>query len=353
VQRFLSLASLAVIGWLGWLFLQGGGMQQPVNQPGGPRAQHQTVSGGGNQTPGHWLASTGQGAATPNSQQPAHASGQPAQPLNTGPTIRIASFNVEALGNNKAAKPHVMQVLAHIVQLFDVVAIQEIRTSNDYLIPTFVQLINQSGKRYDHVIGPRVGRTTVQEQFCFLFNTARIEVDHQSVYTISDPDDLLHREPLVATFRTRGIDPDEAFTFTLVNTHTDQQDVVNELNALAEVYRVVRRSSRGEDDIILLGTLNTDSRNLHRLGQVPGILPLIDGIATTTRQDRQLDNIIIHQSSTNEYTGRSGVFDVMRHFNLTEQQALEVSDHFPIWAEFSIYERDYAGRVANRRMINR
>jgi hypothetical protein len=44
----------------------------------------------------------------------------------------------------------------------------------------------------------------------------------------------------------------------------------------------------------------------------------------------------------------------MRNYNLNEQQALEISDHFPVWAEFSAYERDYAGRIANRRyMISR
>ena len=49
---------------------------------------------------------------------------------------------------------------------------------------------------------------------------------------------------------------------------------------------------------------------------------------------------------TNEYTGRAGVIDMVRRFNLTTEQALEVSDHLPIWAEFSIYEGGNRGRVA-------
>jgi deoxyribonuclease-1-like protein len=40
---------------------------------------------------------------------------------------------------------------------------------------------------------------------------------------------------------------------------------------------------------------------------------------------------------------------VVRQWNLTEQQALQVSDHFPVWAEFSVYERDFTGRIASRR----
>ena len=34
--------------------------------------------------------------------------------------------------------------------------------------------------------------------------------------------------------------------------------------------------------------------------------------------------------------------------NLTQQQALQVSDHLPVWAEFSAYESAAPGRVASR-----
>ena len=38
----------------------------------------------------------------------------------------------------------------------------------------------------------------------------------------------------------------------------------------------------------------------------------------------------------------------LREFNLTLDQAIEISDHFPIWAEFSIYEGGQPGHVAAR-----
>lgn len=355
MQRLLSLATLGVMGGLGWLFLQGGGLSQVAvtSRNGQQQAGYQQT--GNYQTPGNWQAPT---STPPVNQYPA-GSPQPYQTASTGrdaapvqnvangQTIRIASFNIQVFGNTKASKPYVMKALADIVNQFDVVAIQEIRSQNEYLIPNFVQLVNQSGRRFDHVIGPREGRTNVKEQYVFLFDTQKIEVDHQSVYSVSDPDDLLHRPPLVATFRTR-VDPDEAFTFTLVNMHTDPDLVREEMDVLAEVYKVVRRSSRGEDDIILLGDFNVDDRHLGRLGQLPGVLPLIAGVWTNTRQNKQYDNLIIHQPSTTEYAGRSGVFDFIRFKNLSLQQAVQVSDHFPVWAEFSIYERDYAGRIASR-----
>lgn len=348
MQRLFSLVVLGLLGGAGWFFYRGGSLDQIALAP---RAQPPAnAPHGGYQTPGPWT-----GPTTPTDEQPASfqpaVSGQANTGPGVGPALRIASFNIQDFGNSKAAKSYVMFTLADIVRQFDIVAIQEISTQNEYLIPNFVKLINQSGRRYDHVIGRRLGNTTQKEQYAYLFDTQRVEVDHQSVYTLGDPDNLLHREPLVATFRAREVDADLAFTFTLVTIHTDPSSgvVEQELDALAEVYRVVRRSSRGEDDIILLGDFNADDRHLGRLGQLPGIHPLIAGVWTNTRQNKQYDNIIIHQPSTTEYAGRSGVYDVMRRYNLTQQQALEVSDHFPVWAEFSVYERDYAGRIASRR----
>ena len=358
MQRLLSLATLAIMGGLGWLFLQGGGLSQ-MSVPRDGQSSGGSASGGF-QTPGSWQApagqpthqstyskaSTGRQNSSHNSRQNAQA--PPPQNVTGGPTIRIASFNIQVFGNTKASKPYVMQELADIINQFDVVAIQEVRSKDEYLIPNFVQLINRSGRRFDHVIGPRVGYTTSKEQYVFLYDTQKIEVDRQSVYTMGDRDGMLHREPLVATFRTR-VDPDKAFTFTLVNMHTDPDEAAEEMDALAQVYKVVRRSSDGEDDIIMLGDFNVDDRHLGRLGELPDMVPLIAGVWTNTRQNKQYDNLIIHQRSTTEYVGRSGVFDFMRFKNLSLKQAVQVSDHFPVWAEFSIYERDYAGRVASRR----
>ncbi|MCH2113553.1 MAG: endonuclease/exonuclease/phosphatase family protein [Pirellulales bacterium] len=348
MQRIMALATLAVLGGLGYLFLQGGGLSQIAVSPGSF-----APPGRAHYPPGNWNAPPSthepyqKTSTAPRSQRLASAA---PSGIAAGPTIRLASFNIQAFGNTKAGKAYVMEALAQIILQFDIVAIQEIRSQNEYLIPNFVDLINRnaSGKHYDHVIGPRVGYTSVKEQYAFIFNSERIKVGRQSVYTVGDPDNLLHRKPLVASFNVLGPDPDEAFSFTLVNIHIDPDEVQKEVDALAEVYRVVRRSGE-EDDIILVGDFHADDSHLGRLGQVPGIHPLISGVATNTRQTAQYDNIIIHRHSTTEYSGRSGVFDVMRFINKNLEQTLQVSDHLPVWAEFSVYERDFAGRIASRR----
>ncbi|MCY2973351.1 MAG: hypothetical protein NTW52_01655 [Planctomycetota bacterium] len=54
---------------------------------------------------------------------------------------------------------------------------------------------------------------------------------------------------------------------------------------------------------------------------------------TNTRQNKAYDNILFHGPSNREFTGRWGVYDLAKSFRLTVEEALEISDHFPVWAE--------------------
>jgi deoxyribonuclease-1-like protein len=265
-----------------------------------------------------------------------------------GGTIKIASFNIQVFGRAKLAKPAVMEVLADVVRRFDVVAIQEVRAATDDILPRFIQKINAGGRKYDYLIGPRLGRTSSKEQYAFVYDTATIETDRRALYTVEDPADLLHREPLVASFRVRGPPANEAFTFTLVNAHTDPDEVSQEVDALAQAYRAVRNDGRGEDDIILLGDLNADENHLGALAQQPNIAWAIAGVPTNTRRSHTYDNILFSRVATSEFTGLCGTVDLMRDYQLTVDAALEVSDHLPIWAEFSAMEGGQAGRIAAR-----
>lgn len=252
--------------------------------------------------------------------------------------VRIASFNIQVFGEAKIEKRLNADRLAKVIRQFDVVAIQEIRAKAQDFLPYFVDVVNADGSRYDSVIGPRLGRSNSKEQYGYLFDTRRIEVARRGVYTVDDPHDLLHREPLVARFRVKGQPAREAFTFTLVNIHTDPDETDHELDVLDDVFQVVQDDGTGEDDVILLGDLNVDDRKLGQLGRLPGIQWVISGQKTNTRQTQQYDNILFDRRSTTEFTGRSGVFDLRRELGLTLEQALELSDHYPVWAEFSARE---------------
>ena len=116
------------------------------------------------------------------------------------------------------------------------------------------------------------------------------------------------------------------------------------------MYREVRRTGRGEDDMIMLGDFNaaTEASSPHPLGQIPGVTPLVRGVYSNTRQNELYDNLMVHQPSTTEYRRSGHVFDFAQRSTSRRQRGGAVSDHFPVWAEFSAYERDYAGGIASR-----
>ena len=106
---------------------------------------------------------------------------------------------------------------------------------------------------------------------------------------------------------------------------------------------------------IMLGDFNADDVKIarSRLGQIPGVTPLVRGVFSNTRQNQLYDNLVVHLPSTTECVGRSGVFNVMERFQLTAAEAELVSNHLPVYAEFSAYERDYTGGIASRRTSTR
>lgn len=253
-------------------------------------------------------------------------------------TIRIASFNVPLFDESTRSQPWIVDILARFVREFDVVAMQGIRNGEAPIIPEFVQSVNADGGVYNYVVSPPIGRPRRQEQYAFVYDTKRIEIDITSSGTIQDPKDQLLRDPFVSRFRARTPNPSKAFTFWLVNVHTDPDEVAREVKALADVFIVMRQARVDEDDVILLGNFNANSQQFGLLGQVPGITWVVRDTITNTRRQAMHDNILFDHVHTAEYTGRWGVHQFPSVYQLTREQALAVSAHLPVWAEFESHE---------------
>jgi hypothetical protein len=228
----------------------------------------------------------------------------------------------------------VVDVLARVVRQFDIVAVQEVRAKSDEIVPAFVRAINADGSRYHYVIGPRQGRTVSKEQYAFVYDTNRIEVDPSSVGIVPDPGGRLHRPPMHARFRTRINPAEMAFTFWLVDIHTDPDEVPQELDALTDVFRGMQAARPDEDDVILLGDLNAGPPQFSSLQRIPGVGWAVAGVTTNTRRTKTYDNLVFARPATAEYLGLWGVLDLQSTFGLPLDNALEVSDHNPVWAAF-------------------
>ena len=124
----------------------------------------------------------------------------------------------------------------------------------------------------------------------------------------------------------------------MVDTHTDPDEVSQEVDALADVFVVMRSARPDEDDVILLGDFNASPMQFGRIKKIPSIGWAISGVPTNTRRTKTYDNLIFDPITTREYTGRWGVVDLQNTFGLSIDKALEVSDHNPVWAAFSPWE---------------
>lgn len=351
---------LPVIGPIVASFMSTPGDSSAAAPPGSPSGGMQPMQPGA--MPAGNVAGAGQqwGAASPTTpampQRPMAPGSPPLASISYAPAVPppppppptaggkppdallICSFNIQVFGESKLAKPEVVEVLARVVRMFDIVAIQEVRAKSDSVVPTFVQAVNADGSRYHWVIGPRLGRTASKEQYTFVYDTGRVEVDPSSVGTAPNPGDKMHRPPMFARFRTRANPPESAFTFWMVDIHTDPDEVPQEVDALADVFVAMQHAQPDEDDVILLGDLNAAPNQFGRIAQIPNIGWAVSGTTTNTRRNKTYDNIIFSRAATAEYLGRWGVLDLQSTFGLSLDDALKVSDHNPVWAAFYPWE---------------
>ena len=282
----------------------------------------------------------------PQSGQPQHKRWDFPTTCNGVQPIRIASFNIQSFGPKKVADPKAMSVIVEIIRRFQIVAVQEVRSLDQTVTERLVEMVNADGRRYDFVLSPRLGRGSYKEQYAFIYDTDSISVDGNSIYTILDQADYFHREPLVATFYTKPPVGATPFSFTLINMHTDPDDVPAELSMLDDVVRGVAAQS-AEDDVILIGDLNASPQNFGPLLELPNVSwALQKGQWTNTRRSNAYDNLLFNAVATAEFTGNAGVIDLREAFGLSLDQALRISDHMPIWAEFYPTEMAAGARVA-------
>jgi endonuclease/exonuclease/phosphatase family metal-dependent hydrolase len=247
-------------------------------------------------------------------------------------TIRVFSFNIQIFGKAKMAKPDVVNILADIVSLADVIAIQEVRTADIEPVERFMRSLPA---RYAYVIGPREGRGSSKEQYWIIYDTDKARV--LATDTWSDPDDIFERNPFAVFFQTQ-----DTFDFIIINNHIQPGNAYREINALPEVADYYRRNWQ-EPDILLVGDFNADGSYYDERLLREVFPPEQYRIVITDEYDTSVapsentyDRIIITAAAAEDYAEKSGVlrFDELYAFDQYPIRPRDVSDHYPVWAEF-------------------
>jgi hypothetical protein len=253
-------------------------------------------------------------------------------------TIVMGSFSIQDFGVAKLNNPAVAEILVDVVRRFDILAVQELCCEDQGLIPRFVEMVNADGSRYKFLAGPRQGYTLNKEQYVYLYDSEKMELIGQP-YIAPVPAGEVECAPLVAQFRCLNVPSERAFTFKLINVRVNPAEVVTATPTLANIIAGIEQYDSGEDDLILIGNVGSPPRYFQNVSMFPNQFAAIaDQWATNTRQDLNLDNIVFDGAKTNEFLARSGVLNLLQEYDLSYPQALQVSDHLPVWAVFSTTE---------------
>ncbi|XP_012860050.1 deoxyribonuclease gamma [Echinops telfairi] len=237
--------------------------------------------------------------------------------------LRICSFNVRSFGESKKEDQNTMDVIVKTEKA------QWIQGSN-----------SRRGTTYNYVISSRLGRNTYKEQYAFLYKEKLVSVKRSYLYR-DDQDgdeDVFSREPFVVWFQS----PHTAVKdFVIIPLHTTPETSVKEIDELVDVYMEVKERWKTEN-FVFMGDFNAGCsyvrkkawKNIRLRTDSRFVWLIRDGEDTTVKESTHCayDRIVLRGP---ELVGAvvpdsSGIFNFQEAYKLTEEEALAVSDHFPV-----------------------
>ncbi|KAK2885692.1 hypothetical protein QQF64_020884 [Cirrhinus molitorella] len=255
--------------------------------------------------------------------------------------FRICAFNVKSFGDSKSADDKIMSSISRIVSRCDICLLQEVRDQKNKAIPRLLAAVNRLNNDYDYVASQRLGRTQIyQEQYVFFYRKSTTKLINQYQYPDTQKGDVdaFSREPFVVHFQAPKTVAKE---FVLIPQHTTPSNATKEIDELYDVFVDIKAQWKIEN-VMFLGDFNAacgyvakKNRKNIRLISDPSFIWLIqDNVDTTVKQstDCAYDRIVVHGEPflrTIEPLSAQP-FNFPKEFRLTEAEALEVSDHYPI-----------------------
>uniref|UniRef100_A0A3Q1HFW3 Deoxyribonuclease n=1 Tax=Anabas testudineus TaxID=64144 RepID=A0A3Q1HFW3_ANATE len=246
-------------------------------------------------------------------------------------TMKIASFNIQKFGKKQS-----------IVSRYDLILILEVVDSTESSIKIFLDALNKSRKNthYTMQTSTRLGRTVYKEQFMFLYRDDVVKVvdSYQFDDVLTQGKDVFERDPYILRFEC----PDSVLEdLVLIPVHTKPEGSEKELDELYDVFQHVKTKWH-TDNIMILGDFNADGsfvskkemkqirirtdKNFHWL--------IGDDVDTTAsnKNDNSYDRIVIYGDDMLEAVVPNSAkpFNFQTAFKLTDEQALKVSDHYPV-----------------------
>ena len=248
--------------------------------------------------------------------------------------LLLVSWNACNFGRTK--KPETIHFMAHILRDADIVALQEVSTSEfgAQAVAKLSDELNRTGSQWDYVISDATtGPGT--ERFAFLFKTRQLRINRNDCKLVSSLEDVMDREPALLVFH------DGQRSFIVVNFHLQPDDQRSNKDPRKELI-VINENAKNifRGPTILVGDFNlghADMRNVFE--KALGFSHNIN--AKTSLKMKQTGNgEYVNRAFDNIYTREikvhdSGVYDFVMQFP-DLKSARNISDHLPVYITFSL-----------------
>ncbi|XP_078270032.1 deoxyribonuclease gamma-like isoform X2 [Rhinoraja longicauda] len=227
--------------------------------------------------------------------------------------LKICSFNVRTFGKSKAAKEGILDVLVKIISRCDLLLMMEIKDVNNQAFPTLMGRLNKH-------------------------KLLSVKRSYQYPDFPSNNEDAFAREPFVAWFSSPYTSVKD---FVVIPLHSVPRSSAREIDALYDVYTAMRRRWRAKY-FIIMGDLNADCdyvrrkewKNIRLRNDTNFAWLIGDGEDTTVKESTHCayDRIVLRGEKLLKAVvpDSVSVFNFKEVYGMTERQALNVSDHYPV-----------------------
>ncbi|WP_029272382.1 endonuclease/exonuclease/phosphatase family protein [Flavobacterium sp. KJJ] len=246
---------------------------------------------------------------------------------------KILSWNIENFGKSKSESE--LNFITSTLLEYDIVAIQEVVAGygGAQAVAKLAVLLNEKGTNWDYVISdPTSSSSYKTERYAFIWKKSKVKLKGkpwlEKKYGLE-----IDREPYLATFESGKK------TFTLANFHAITKNRQPETEIKYFKFLPAEYPSL---NLIFMGDFNCpQSHTVFNPLKKMGYAPILQNQKTSLKQKckdnicvaSEFDNMFFKANTINYIN--SGVVSFYKKFN-SLQEARKISDHIPIWFEFSL-----------------
>ena len=247
--------------------------------------------------------------------------------------VKLVSWNIENLGKSKSAAE--INFIANTIKNYDIIAIQEVVAGygGAQAVAMLADELNRKGSKWDYVISePTSSSEYKTERYAFIWKTAVVKKIGRAwlekKYHLE-----IDREPFYCTFEYKNN------RFTVVNFHA----ITKKMQPETEIkYFKFLPAAYPDLNLLFVGDFNCpQSHTVFNPLKKMGYQSILVNQKTSLKQAEkngehlasEFDNMFYNTLKINSIS--TGIITFYNNFN-TLKEARVISDHIPIWFEFSL-----------------